>query len=349
MNKISEKRREKEFDKLARIAAMITNIDENVGRLFEKLDSLDIRENTIVIYLNDNGPNSMRYVGDMRGMKSHVDNGGIRSPLLFHWPAKVSADKTSTALCAHIDILPTILDACEIDVPPNHHLDGRSFLPLLTETDSSWPSRQVVFQSHRGDVPQLFNHFALHENQWKLVHPSGFGNEKLDGPPKLELYDLSNDPRQQNDLSESHPDVKQRLTKAYEAWFADVSSTRPNNYAPPRIEIGTQHEHVTVLTRQDWRHAQGKPWGKHSNGFWLLENSQAGNYTIEVILPSGDQPAGTATIRAGGKTSKVPIVANQQRGHEKTIQILKGNLKLAVDIEVDGQVVGPHQIVLTQM
>ncbi|HIF01124.1 MAG TPA: arylsulfatase, partial [Fuerstia sp.] len=112
VNKLNPRRLQAESDKLARIAAMITNIDENVGRLFSKLDTLGIRENTIVVYLNDNGPNTMRFVGDMRGMKTHVDDGGIRSPLLFHWPAKVLARKTSDALCAHIDLLPTILDAC---------------------------------------------------------------------------------------------------------------------------------------------------------------------------------------------------------------------------------------------
>ena len=127
VNKVAKKRREPEFDKLARIAAMITNIDENVGRLFAKLDQLKLTENTIVIYLNDNGPNSLRFVGDMRGMKANVDDGGIRSPLLFQWPAKVSAQSTSDQLCAHIDVLPTILDACEIEVFEGQRLDGRSF------------------------------------------------------------------------------------------------------------------------------------------------------------------------------------------------------------------------------
>jgi arylsulfatase A-like enzyme len=150
-------------DKLARIAAMITNIDENVGRLFRKLDQLGIRENTIVIYLNDNGPNTMRYVGDMRGMKAHVDDGGVRSPLLLHWPAKVAARKTTDALCAHIDLLPTILDACDVELPANHKVDGRSFLPLLTDDKADWPTRQVVLQTHRGNVPHKFHHFALHE------------------------------------------------------------------------------------------------------------------------------------------------------------------------------------------
>lgn len=197
-------------------------------------------------------------------------------------------------------------------------------------------------------MPQLYNHFALHEDDWKLVHPSGFGNEKFAGEPALELYDLSQDPRQQNDLSESHPKVKQRLTKAYEAWFADVSSTRPDNYAPPRIIIGTDHEPVTVLTRQDWRHTQGKPWGTNSNGFWLLENPQAGDFTIEVILASGEHPAGKAMIKAGDITSTIPLTPNQQRGHATNMQLPKGELTLVVDVDFDGQAQGPHQVVLTR-
>ena len=137
-----------------------TCIDENVGRLFRKLDALGVRENTIVVYLNDNGPNSMRYVGNMRGMKTHVDDGGIRSPLLFHWPAKVAALKTTDVLSAHIDVLPTILEACDVQPPAGRVIDGRSFLPLLTSDSATWPTRQVVLQTHRGNVPQKFHHFS---------------------------------------------------------------------------------------------------------------------------------------------------------------------------------------------
>ena len=137
-------------------------------------------------------------VGNMRGMKTGVDDGGIRSPLLFHWPAKVKARTSSDALCAHIDLLPTILDACDVDVPAGHRLDGRSFLSLLTDGSAEWPARQVVFQTHRGNVPQRYHHFAIHEDPWKLVHPSGFGKEDFEGESKLELFDVSKDPRQKN-------------------------------------------------------------------------------------------------------------------------------------------------------
>lgn len=338
-------RRKSEHDKLARIAAMITNIDENVGRLFKKLDALGVQDDTIVIYLNDNGPNSKRYVGDMRGAKTNVDDGGIRSPLLFHWPAKVPARKTSGQLCAHIDLLPTILDACGIEAPKTHQFDGRSFLPLLTENDAKWPTRQVVFQTHRGNVPQKFHNFALHEDHWKLVHPSGFGKERFEGEPKLQLYDLSKDPRQQNDLANENPEVLQRLTKGYEDWFADVSSTRPDNYAPPRIIIGTQHETETVLTRQDWRHSSGRNWAPNSNGFWLLEAIDPGTYQVEVLF-SGDHPAGKATIKSDDSKTSLEIAANKRRGHFATVKLPAGKIKLAVDVVFGGKTQGPHQVIL---
>lgn len=347
VSKINPKRMKSESDKLARIAAMITNIDENVGRLFEKLDVLKIRENTIVVYLNDNGPNSMRFVGNMRGMKTHVDDGGIRSPLLFHWPAKVKANATSDALCAHIDVLPTILDACGVQPSSEHKLDGRSFLPLLTSDKTDWPTRQVVFQTHRGNEPQRYHHVAIHEDPWKLVHPSGFGNESFSGDAKLQLYDLRKDPRQQHDVASGHPKVFQRLKQGYEKWFQDVSSTRPDNYAPPRIVIGTKHEKRSVLTRQDWRHTQGKPWGATSNGFWLLEAPEAGDYDAEVVLKPGHS-SGTATISAGSNSWQLDITESQPQGHRMAIHLPAGKLKLAVRVTLGDTVQGPHQVILTR-
>jgi arylsulfatase A-like enzyme len=336
-----------ETNKLARIAAMITNIDENVGRLFKHLDALGVRQNTIVVYLNDNGPNTLRYVGNMRGMKSHVDDGGVRSPLLFHWPAKVASSKTTDVLCAHIDVLPTILDACDVQAPAELLIDGRSFLPLLTSEDADWPTRQVVLQTHRGNVPQKFHHFSLHEAPWKLVHPSGFGKEGFSGPPQLQLYNLSKDPRQQNDVSAKHPAVFQRLKQSYEDWFADVSSTRPDNYAPPRIVIGTVHEKRSVLTRQDWRHASGKPWAPDSNGFWLLESREAGVYDVQLIF-NADHPTGKATIIAGSATTQIDIPASKAGSHITRMQFPSGKLKFSVDVVLDGKTRGPHQVILTR-
>ncbi len=347
IGKPGAKRSAAEQDKLARIAAMITNIDANVGRLIDELGRLGIDDNTIVMYLNDNGPNTRRYVGNMRGMKSDVDNGGIRSPLLFRWPARITPGRESDELCAHIDVMPTILDACRIDPPEGDPLDGRSFLPLLTKDNAPWPTRQLVFQSHRGDVPYRLHHFAIHEDSWKLVHPSGFGRERFVGDPKLELYDLSTDPQQKNNLAKDHPDIVQSLQAAYQSWFDDVSSTRPDNYAPPRIIIGTDHEPITVLTRQDWRHSGGQPWAADSNGHWKLESPEAATYQIELIFRTSPQ-AGTAVIHAGKQNTTMKIAGGDRRGYMANTELPAGKFDLRVDVDFDGKVQGPYQVILTR-
>ena len=347
IHKLNKNRLEKENDKLARIAAMITNIDENVGRLFERLESLGVLDNTIVIYLNDNGPNSMRFVGNMRGMKTHVDDGGIRSPLLFHWPAKVESGHRSNLMCAHIDVLPTLLDACSIETSKTHPVDGRSFLPLLLKKQADWPNRSLVFQTHRGDTPQLYHHFALHNGPWKLVHPSGFGKEGINGEVKLELYNLNQDPQQKNDLATNQPKVFARLKANYESWFEDVSSTRADNYAPPRIVIGTDFEPRTVLTRQDWRHSQGKPWARDSNGAWLLEAENPKSYDLEVIF-NHFPTLGTATIQIGNISRTIEISAGNKRGHVLSVDIPKGKTSLSVTADFSGQKQGPYQVILTR-
>ena len=163
----------------------------------------------------------------------------------------------------------------------------------------------------------------------------------------LELFDLSKDPQQKNNVAAHYPDVLERLKTGYENWFQDVSSTRPDNYAPPRILIGTANEMRSVLTRQDWRHVQGRPWGADSNGFWLLESPAAGEYLVELVLDSG-HPAGTATITAGSLKKQLEIPADQRRGHTATLKIPAGKIKLAVDVVFDGKTRGPHQVILTR-
>ena len=231
---------------------------------------------------------------------------------MFHWAGRVKPGMSTETMCAHIDVVPTVLEACGVEIPSDHQIDGRSFLPLLTKADPDWPVRQLVLQSHRGNTPQRFHHFAFHEDPWKLVHPSGFGREKLEGDPKPQLYHLRDDPRQMTDLAEKQPEVFARLNADYEAWFDEVSATRPDNYAPPRIIIGTDHEPRTVLTRQDWRHSSGRPWARDSNGTWLLEAPVSGLYQAELLFLN-DHPVGTATFRVDGESTTVSIGKSAHR------------------------------------
>jgi len=162
------------IDRLSRIAAMITNIDQNVGRLFARLDRLGLTDETLVIFLVDNGPNSRRFVGPFRGSKTDVLEGGIRSPLWLQWPGHLQPGTTRDEPAAHIDLMPTILEACQVELPAHVKLDGRSLLPLLRDPADRWPDRYLATQWHRGDRPARYHHFMIRDARWKLLHNSNF-------------------------------------------------------------------------------------------------------------------------------------------------------------------------------
>ncbi len=331
-------------DQLARIAAMITNEDQNVGRLVTHLTKNGLLKNTMVIRMNDNGPNTMRYVGEMRGMKSNVHEGGIRSPFWLHWPAKIPAGTKADALTAHIDVMPTILEACGAKAGP-HALDGRSFLGLLTAPQSTeWPDRQIVIQSHRGTSAQRYHHFMLRHGDWKLLHASGFGKERFDGDPQFELYNLKDDPKEGKNLASQRPEVLARLKKDYEAWFADVSSTRPDNYAPPRVIIGTAHENPTALTRQDWL---GTTWGAGAMGHWVVEAAVPVTAQIEVIfhptVVTGDEA--TVSLKVGDQVFQKTSKAGRVRFDG--VNMSKGEVRLEAIRHEGGKEIGAYQLIVT--
>jgi arylsulfatase/arylsulfatase A len=276
-------------NKLARIFAMIENIDQNVGKLFAALEDMDALENTLVLFMVDNGPNTQRYVAGMRGMKSHVHEGGVRSPLLAHWPGRLEAGDGSDRISAHVDVLPTILDACNVDLPGDAALDGRSLLPLLEGRNVAWPDRHLVIQAHRGDEALRGRHFMLRTQRWKLLCPSGFGGQNPQ--QALELYDMLADPLEQRDLAEAFPEVLLDLQRTYNAWFDDVSSTRPDNYAPPRIHLGHPSAPHTILTRQDWRiETKDSGWTSNSRGHWEVDVRQTGPFEVAVQPMARSKP-----------------------------------------------------------
>jgi arylsulfatase/arylsulfatase A len=116
---------EGDADKVARTFAMVENIDQNVGRILRDLDRASEADHTMVVFLVDNGPDSRRYVGPFRGKKTEVHDGGIRSPFFVRWPSRLRAGTESDRLTAHIDVLPTLLEAAGVAVPAGVSLDGR--------------------------------------------------------------------------------------------------------------------------------------------------------------------------------------------------------------------------------
>lgn len=124
--------------------ALCENIDWNVGRILKKLDDLELRDHTIVIYFSDNGPNSDRWNGDMKGRKGTIDEGGLRSPFFIRWPGRIRANDSVPQIAGAIDLLPTLCELAGIDAKTNKPLDGRSLSPLLLNKSPEWEPRSLL-------------------------------------------------------------------------------------------------------------------------------------------------------------------------------------------------------------
>lgn len=277
-------------DTTAKIYGMVKNIDDNVGRLLERLARLELEQDTIVIFLTDNGPQQDRFNAGMRGRKGTVYQGGIRVPSFFRWPRSIQRGRTIDTIAAHIDVLPTLLEACGVALPAGLRIDGRSLLPLIRGQDPSWPERTLFTQWHRGDQPEPYRSAAVRTSRYKLI----------DGK---ELYDLSGDPGEQHELAAANPKIAAQLRASYERWFKDVSSTR--GYAPPRIYVGAEQENPVILTRQDWRGPKAS-WDENGLGHWEVDVRTSGRY--EILLRTFPAPAdGTARFRLNNLDLEQPI------------------------------------------
>src|SRR5687768_12156588 len=165
---------------------MCENLDRNVGRLLKRLEELNLADDTIVIYFCDNGPNSFRWNGGMKGRKGSTDEGGVRSPFLIRWPLKLPAGKTVKEIAGAIDLLPTLTAVAGIERVGDKPLDGRDLSPLLKGDADAWPER-ILFSHQNGNVSARSQ---LH---------------RLD--PKGGLYDMVADPGQTKNIAADEPEI----------------------------------------------------------------------------------------------------------------------------------------------
>jgi hypothetical protein len=185
--------------------AMCENIDRNVGRVLAKLDELKLRDDTIVIYFSDNGPNSWRWNGGMKGRKGSVDEGGVRAPFLIRWPGHIAPGTRVPQIAGAIDLLPTLSDMAGIPVASTKPLDGVSLKPLLTGQTAgrtnAWPDRMIFsLQGKRTSV---------RTQQYRL---------DMDG----HLFDMVADPMQDRDVAPERPEVADRLRAALKKWTEEM-------------------------------------------------------------------------------------------------------------------------------
>ncbi len=183
----------------AAIYGMCENIDDNLGRMMALLDTLQLKENTIVIFLTDNGPLTLRYNDGLKGRKGTVDEGGVRVPFGIQWPGTIPGGQSIEGAWAHIDLLPTLLDLTRVHVNPKNTLDGTSFAPRLMQ--KSQVLDRTLFDNWGGRVRLQRDSLLLTQNG---------------------LYDLKNDRGQTHNLEDQLPKLKAQLQSEFHAWEATL-------------------------------------------------------------------------------------------------------------------------------
>ena len=197
---------------------MVENIDTNFGKLLAKLKEWEIEENTLVIYIGtDNGGGRSRKIFDsgLRGGKNSPHQGGTLTPVFIRWPAgQVPAGATCDAMTAHVDLIPTLMKITGAKSTPEleNQLEGRSLLPLLKDPAAEWADRMLVHHCGRWNGNAEAAKYAkcsIQNSRFTLVN-------------NTELYDLQADSGEKNNVIDQHPEVAEKLSKAYDQWWQDV-------------------------------------------------------------------------------------------------------------------------------
>ena len=211
-------------DKAAAFHGMITNLDDNMGLLMEKLDTWKLSDDTLLIFMTDNGSSIGTYNAGMKGKKGWVNEGGSRVPLFLRLPGTTKPGVDVDRLTRHYDLFPTLTELAGTKAPEGLKLDGRSLVPLIKNPAAQWPDRYTFFhkgrwakkgmrvrKGHPDHVPEnsKYTSFAVRNEKWRLVS-------------KDSLYDIENDPGEEKNVIKQHPEVAQKMLGAYDKWWDEV-------------------------------------------------------------------------------------------------------------------------------
>ena len=325
-------------ENLAKFYGMIANLDSELGRMLAELAKDGLDRETIVIFMGDNGsalggsPQPGDFNGGLRGTKASAYQGGVRVPAVFSWPGHFPADQKVKTLGSLCDILPTLAQACSLDLSGFPKSDGRSLLPILLtgKQPADWTDRVVSTHVARWGsgtpVEKLpFLNASVRNQRYSLVNGE-------------ELYDLETDPGQKNNIAAANPEIRDRLRQAHLDWW---NSVRAEATTMQPFIIGMPGQGAVDLTCMDWQpsRATGQPvaggtyeqetlreWqeGKKkmvtdgAAGGWLVDVKTPGVYTLELRQRPAEAPEskpfakGEARLQIAGKTITTEIPADTE-------------------------------------
>ncbi len=188
--------------------AAVTCMDSSIGRVLDRIDEHGLRQDTIVIFVSDNGAGGGGDSGPLRGRKGQMFEGGVRVPFLMRWPGKIAPGTVSDEFLTALEVFPTLVKAAGSALPEDVELDGFDMLPILQGQAKS--ERESMFWERQGEYGARLGH-------WKLVHSRRGGG----------LFDLSEDLAESNDLTKELPDVHERVRRAYRDWVQEMAAAEP--------------------------------------------------------------------------------------------------------------------------
>ncbi len=286
--------------------AMCENIDWNVGRVMDKLDELGLADNTIIMFLIDNGPNSFRWNGGMKGRKGSTDEGGVRSPLFVRWPAIIDRGMEINEIAAVIDLLPTLAEMAGIPYNTVHPVDGVSLAPLLAGREYNETER-LIFAHWAGNVSARNRDY------------------RLDAQGRL--FNMENDRGQHHDISEKEPDVREFLLSEVSRWKEDAIAeipVRPFTVGHPatvRTQLpardGQPHGNITRSNR--WPNSSFfTNWTSTGDKItWDIEVLASGTFKVEIYYTCPPEDTGSVFELSFGNSS---LTGKIGQGHDPPLR-----------------------------
>lgn len=315
---------------------MVANIDDNMGLLMQSLKDCGIDENTIVIFMTDNGgTGGMQldqdrflvngYNAGMRGSKGSNYEGGHRVPFIMNIPNYTGA-RDIPYLASHIDFMPTMVELCDLKLPAGHKFDGKSLVPAIKGEDMG--SRMLAVDTQRGENMNKYQTLCVMDDMWRLV-----GDE---------LYDLSVDFEQRNNVAAEHPERVAKMKQFYEEWW-DRNTARANDIQ----YIGIEAKGTNVINAHDMHTFEGQrvpAWSQRSirmglkaMGIWYLEIPEDGKY--EFALRRWDPITG-ASLTSGVPEGR-PIPNGEPASAGVALKIKQGKLEIG-DFSQTKKVTNPN-------
>ncbi|HDZ14216.1 hypothetical protein LCGC14_1034260 [marine sediment metagenome] len=284
--------------------AMVENIDYNVGRIMAKLRKLYLEDDTIVIYMTDNGPNSFRWNGGMRGIKGSTDEGGVRSPFYIQWKDSLPEGKTVSEIASALDILPTLSKMANVPPVTAKPLDGKDLTPLLFSEDIKWDDRLIY-------------------NHWNGKTSLRTQNYRLDAENRL--YNIRNDRSQTTDIATRNPQLRDSLIQLRSDWISDVKPLTAETDVRPFTLGHPSYLYTLIPARDGIPHGNIKRSSVHPNDSYFENWTSArdsitwdiavlgdGHFVVELYYTTSEKNLGSIVELSLGssKIAKKITVAN---------------------------------------